>query len=241
MSNSKRRTLDRVEGVFVIGNSVLPFALVVLVAWGAASTWAALKQDFESYQSSLTRVIEGAQRAKAELQQVANDVLETTRGVREEGGKAAESINRVVRTFRNTLDGFSEAFVVPFDKPLVPGFIKSGMGALGKSVAAPFRPLAEEFNKVGANIRTIKSEVASVAAKVAELKKLEVYFDTVIAEYDQIHRTVEELIATVGRSLRILAYFALGLALWSATGYLLWARGRLQHGLALIRGQPGSQ
>jgi hypothetical protein len=38
MSNSKRRTLDRVEGVFVIGNTVLPFALVVLVAWFAAST-----------------------------------------------------------------------------------------------------------------------------------------------------------------------------------------------------------
>jgi hypothetical protein len=241
MSNSKRRMLDRVEGLFVIGNTVLPFALFVLVVWGVASTWAALGPSLASYQASLTRIIEGAQRAKADLQQVASDVLETTRGVREEGEKASESIDRVVKTFDKTLDGFSAAFVDPFKGPFVPDFIKSGMRDLGKSVAAPFRPLSREFNKVGASIRTIKSEVASMAAKVAELKKLEDYFDTVIAEYQQIRRSVDETVATVGRTLRILAYFMLALALWSATGYLLWVRGRLRRGLALIRGQTESQ
>ena len=83
MSNSIRRTLDRLEGLFVIGNTVLPFVLFVVVVWSVASTWAALGQSLVSYQASLTRIIEGAQWAKAELQQVASDVLETTRGVRE--------------------------------------------------------------------------------------------------------------------------------------------------------------
>jgi len=241
MSNSSRRTLDRLEGLFVIGNTVLPFVLFVIVVWSVASTWAALGQSLVSYQASLTRIIEGAQWAKAELQQVASDVLETTRGVREEGEKAAKSIDGVVQAFDKNLDGLSAAFANPFKGALVPNYIKSGMRDLGKSVAAPFRPLSREFNKVGASIRTIKSEVASVAAKVAELKKLEVYLDTVIAEYLQIRQSVDETIATVGRALRILAYFMLALALWSATGYLLWVRGRFRRGLALIRGQTESQ
>jgi len=241
MSNSIRRTLDRLEGLFVIGNTVLPFVLFVIVVWSVASTWAALGQSLASYQASLTRIIEGAQRAKAELQQVASDVLETTRDMREEGVKAANSINAVVDTFDESLDGFSAVFADPFKGPLVPKYVKSGMRDLGKSVAAPFRPLSREFNKVGASIRTIKSEVASVAAKVAELKKLEVYLDTVIAEYQQIRQSLDETIATVGRALRILAYFMLALALWSATGYLLWVRGRFRRGLALVRGQAGSQ
>ena len=239
MSNSRRRTLDRVEGVFVIGNTVLPFVLAVLVIWGTASVWAALKEDLARYQRSLTRVIQGAQDAKKELDQVAREVLQSTRGIRAEGQKAAASVNRIVSAFLSSLDGFSEAFA-PFDSPVVPAIIKSGMRTLGKSVAAPFRPLADEFNHVGENIQTIKGEVASVAERLAQLKKLEVYFDAVIAEYDEIRRTVDAVIATVGRALRILAYIALALALWSAMGYLLWVRGRFRRGLALIRGHPAS-
>ena len=239
MSNSRRRTLDRVEGVFVIGNTVLPFVLAVLVIWGTASVWAALKEDLARYQRSLTRVIQGAQDAKKELDQVAREVLQSTRGIRAEGQKAAASVNRVVSAFRSSLDGFSEAFA-PFDSPVVPAIIKSGMRTLGKSVAAPFRPLADELNHVGESIQTIKGEVAGVAERLAQLKKLEVYFDAVIAEYDEIRRTVDVVIATVGGALRILAYIALALALWSAMGYLLWVRGRFRRGLALIRGHPAS-
>ena len=241
MSNSNRLTLDRLEGLFVIGNTVLPFVLIVLVVWGVAGTWAALGQSVARYQASLTRIIVGAQQAKAELQQVASDVLDSTGGLREEGEKAAKSIDRVVKTFGKSLDDFSDAFAEPFKGPLVPNYIKSGMRDLGESVAAPFRPLNSELKKIGASIQTIKSEVASVAAKVAELRKLEVYFDTVIAEYQQIRQSLDETIATVGRALHILAYLMLGLALWSATGYLLWMRGRFRRGLALIRGHAEAQ
>jgi hypothetical protein len=240
MNNSRRRTLDRVEGVFVIGNTALPFVLAVLVIWGTASVWAALKEDLARYQRSLTRVIEGAQQAKTELEQVAKEVLQSTRGIRAEGEKAAASVNRVVSAFRSSLDGFSAAFVVPFDSPVVPGPIKSGMRALGKSVTAPFQPLAGELNQVGESIGTIKGEVAGVVERLAQLQKLEVYFDAVIAEYDEIRRTVDAVVATVGRALRILAYVALALASWAAMGYLLWVRGRFRRGLALIRGHPTS-
>jgi len=238
MNSSGHRTLDRVEGVFVIGNTVLPVVLVALAAWGTASVCAALKEDLAGYQRSLARVTQAAQQAKAEVQQVARDVLNSTRDMREEGEKAAASVNRVVGAFRSSLDGFSEAFVAPFDSPVVPEVIKSGMRALGKSVAAPFRPLANEFNRVGDSIGTIKAQVAGVAGRLAQLKRLEVYFDAVIVEYDEIIRTVDAVVETVGTALRVLAFVALGLALWSAAGYLLWVRRRVRRGMALIRGEP---
>jgi hypothetical protein len=108
-------------------------------------------------------------------------------------------------------------------------------------VARPFRPLSDEFKNVGTSIRTIKSQLADVAEKVAELEKLQVYFDAVIVEYQRIRQSLDQTIAAVGRTLRILAYFILALALWSAIGYVLWVRGRFRRALALIRGQaqPG--
>jgi phage-related protein len=240
MNTSNRRMLDRVEGLVVIGNTVLPFALFVLVLWGMASMWAALGQSLASYKDSLTHVIEAAQQAKADLQQVASDVLKTTEGVRKEGEKAAESINQVTKTFGTALDGFGNVFAYPFQGNLVLEPIRSAMRYVGTSVSKPFRPLSDEFRNVGASIQTIKSELADVAAKVAELKKLEAYFDTVIVEYRKIRQSVDEIIATVGGTLRILAYFVLALVLWLVTGYLLWVRGRFRRGLALIRGQAQS-
>lgn len=232
MSNLDRRVLDRVEGVFVIGNTVLPIALAVLVVWGAACAWAALENSLIAYKASLAEVVKAANLAKQELQHIARDVLKTTEHVQEEGKKAADSINRVTTKFGRALDGFGDAFAQP-----VPDFMKSGMRALGNSLAVPFRPLSDEFKKVGGSIRTIKTELASVAAKVAELERLKVYFDAVIAEYDRIHQEVDKFIAMVGKTLRTLAYFMLALALWWATGYFLWLRSRLRHGLALIRGR----
>lgn len=248
--------LNRMEGIFVIVNTFLPLILVIAIAIALNVTWQATKDSIQTYSNSLQQIVTQAEVAKKELQKVSNDIAKMAVKIQKNGAKISKDIDKVTGAFQKTVSGFDKVFenaVKKLNIPLkIPGIknplkinigkvIAKPLGKVGGAIAKPFKPLSNSFKDLGKSVSQIKEEVATLAYKLEELKKMEIYLDSVIVEYKKIMSTIDSLASAIGRFFTWLFYGVLVLLVWFAFGYFLWVRRRLKTGIALLTGnnQPG--
>jgi len=244
--------LNRMEGIFIIVNTFLPLILVIAIAIAINLTWSATRDSIQSYSDSLQRIVEQAEIAKVELQKVSKDIAKMAVNIQKNGEKIGRDVDKVTTAFQNTVSGFDKVFEGAVEKlniPLkIPGIkkplkiyigkvIAKPLGKVGGAIAKPFKPLSNSFKDLGKSVSQIKEEVATLAYKLEELKKMEIYLDSVIVEYKKVVDTLDSLASTVGRFFTWLFYGVVILGIWFSFGYLLWARRRVIGGLTLLKGQ----
>lgn len=244
--------LNRMEGIFIIVNTFLPLILVIAISVALNLTWKSAKDSIQIYSNSLNKIVMQAEIAKTELQKVSKDISEMAIKIKKNGAKIGKDIDKVTGAFQKTISGFDKVFENAVEKlniPLkIPGIkkplkinvgkvIAKPLGKVGGAIAKPFKPLSNSFKDLGKSVSQIKEEVATLAYKLEELKKMEIYLDSVIIEYRKVVETLDSLALAVGRFFTWLFYGVLALAFWFAFGYFLWVRRRLVTGMALLRGK----
>ncbi len=242
--------LNRMEGVFIIVNTFLPVILIIAISVAINLTWKATKDSIQTYTNSLQKIVSQAEIAKSELQKVSKDIANMAVKIQKNGEKIGKDINKVTSAFQSTISGFDKVFENAVEKlniPLkIPGIknplkinigkvIAKPLGKVGGAIAKPFKPLSNSFKNLGNSVSEIKEEVATLAYKLQELKKMEIYLDSVIIEYKKVAGTLNSMAAAIGQLFTWLFYGSVILIIWFSFGYFLWARRRVITGFKLLK------
>ncbi|TQV72783.1 hypothetical protein FLL45_15045 [Aliikangiella marina] len=243
--------INRIEGIFIIINTLLPIFLLIVLSTLFTLTWQSASESISQYSQSLQQIVDKAQVAKKELQKASEDIADMAVNIQKNGEKIVTKVNKMTTAFNQTVDGFGNVFEgavdklsldvkIPVIKKTIP--IKFGkvlskpMKNVGDAISKPFKPLSNSFADLGNSVAEIKSEVAAVAVKLQEIRKMEIYLDAVIIEYQKVIDSLAELATTIGRLFYWLGITMTVLVIWFFFSYLLWARRRLISGVALIKG-----
>ena len=248
--------INKIEGIFIIVNTLLPFIIVVLLSIGITLTWQSMKSSVSDYTGSLQTIVNQAKVAKKEIQEVIKDIGKSAAEIKDKGEDIGKNVNKVVKAFDNSIGKFGttmgnavQKLDVPLHIPVIKVDLKIPFGSVlqkpmvrvGNAIAKPFRPLGRSFGQLGNAVGTIQSEVANITQKVEQLTQMEKYLDAVINEYTRLIKSINNIMSAIGTLIKWVGITIGFLVAWFSAGYFLWARRRLLNGIALFTGKPATQ
>ena len=247
--------LPRVQGVFVLVNTMLPPLVVLAIGWTAVAFGARVDAGWQETRGALVSI---AARAGDSAQRVA-DVAERSQAQMNRAMARFEvvgaGLSRAASEVRKPVDAVASLSVptvamkmsdLYIDPPgPIPRFkagpfkpeITPGSFAFGEMIAKPFRVIFDTLSSLSAPF----DDLAKVAKELEKLNALQPEFAAMQAELGLVARNAVAFFTAASDALGWLAWGMAALLVWGALCYPLWAIGRLERGWALLvsRGTPG--
>ena len=177
---------NKLEGVFILVNTLLPIILVLLTSLGIWLTWSAMNTSVNAYKVSLHSIIDSAVIAKGEVQKSVKQIADSAATIVDKGENIGNDVNQVVIAFDDSIGNFGNTFKaavktldIKIKIPVINKNVKIPFGSIlaeplkgvGNEIAKPFKPLSKSFANLGNSVSDIQSEVANITSKLDQLKK----------------------------------------------------------------------
>ena len=244
MHRNKSVLMQRIKGFVIIVNTFLPFIMVLLIIWTGCWGFKRINLMLIKTRISAENIIESAMAAKKTVLLSAEKSIKAADNVKEKSAAIVESVNYIAHTVENDIKAIDKAIqygeglftALIIDKKLKKKFKNEFQKNVGP-IAAPFKTMAKQFEVIGKDLNNIKTNFAVIVTEVKNLKGLQVYLDTVIAEYREIRSDTVAALAILSKVEKWGLAGTIIFLIWIGFSYFLWCCGRVATGVALIRGK----